>query len=574
MGEEAAVRYDGRVRYRLAIVLLLITSLTYASPFGGLDTNADWLRALPSAQRQHATAQVRTMLSSSATEPIHAAARDELSALLDARLAHLPAQAAESAIAFIARQRRREGVPVAEIRLLAEVAAQTAATLPDEEATLAADVLGDPLDSGAQPIDPSRTLQVAITRWELRALTVSPYGEVAEAIETIMPLLDAESRHRAERLAGGYQMLAEVASLDPASAKQPTDGGEALRELLLQPPIVAEYRYLTNPQIAELVDAYASETELRDPGARRWLSRSVAFLQRGAERELRIAVETRRRAIEASERSITRSAAQRLEQSAQEGFAALVEFAEGNSPRTGDTYRWTILPLLSNPLAGDGICAGEDSADALARGYVEDVLEAAAETILRRYPQITITGSDAPATICARVVEFGSTDAADARLEQAVQEWYAQIVVAAQGLPELPEGMRATELGGYSQAQVWANTHGFLALTADADPHISLAGLWFELANVSSVAVERISNHLRGFDMLGWTLDRARARQPYSTVTAPRLALTQELVEKTRNQAISVADAIASLLAIWDAATPTEAVGRIAASNEERERDS
>lgn len=564
------------------------------------------------------------MAEHSQNAPEYVRARESVGQVLVELSPRLPQATLADALDFLEVERRREGLPVIEGRAVYEMVERWILEAPPEVlsgfseqlSTALAGLFGEdaPADSdvslhehdtahggesaaGVSAAAAGRRAGEYATEWYLRFLTTGHVGRTTLLIEACAGSLAeagaADAAQRAVDLAGAYHSISDaLPRSDPPDAGTDPAGSqtiEYLAWLLASPPAVSEFAYLRHPSVRRLVDELASvslDASLEDVvehaeryqstvAELRWLSGLALFVSHAAEREMRKTMAVAGARVGQRRRAVSRAAVQRLRDTAEAALASVEDYAAGNQPRAGDAYRWTILPVLSNPMTDASLNGPDESADdraaSLVRGYTTEVLERATERTLAVYPEASIVQVDAPIGLSGRLVRLNAAE--PVQTERVVNRFYEELVGAAQGVDALPPEMRRRVADGHTQTYAWAHSHGFHLVRSD---HVDSPGAfvaemstpWFELAEVAEVAVEEAALLFRGFSALEWalgaTLERAAAPRDDRLLQA-QLGLSRELSSDVVAGRVLPAVAVEVLTALWRADGPVSAVERLRA---------
>ncbi len=237
-------------------------------------------------------------------------------------------------------------------------------------------------------------------------------------------------------------------------------------------------------------------------------------------------------------------------------------WADGERSRSGDAYRWAMLPILSHPYAQYMVSTVPELVDTLEMvdGFATSVYEEAARRSgVSADVLVPVVVGDAVAPF-ARVYRTSDGGAAD--------EFYEAFAAAAQGVEQLSRDFAVPYAAGLSVAGYWGHTHGLHvavvdeAVVEEADLPLRLRARvddWFALARVADTVEEEIALTARGLialrrvvrDELDPVLDAGRV--PAAAVLDPRLpaaiALLDEAATFTRNP-LGVRDALAAIFGV------------------------
>ncbi|MFW5814107.1 MAG: hypothetical protein ACOCWX_01555 [Spirochaetota bacterium] len=240
-----------------------------------------------------------------------------------------------------------------------------------------------------------------------------------------------------------------------------------------------------------------------------------------------------------------------------EYVATAQPWADGERSRSGDAYRWAMLPILSHPYAQYMVStvpelgATREMVDGFATSVYE---EAARRSGVSPDVLAPIVVGDAVAPF-ARVYRTAAGGAADA--------FYEAFAAVAQGVEQLSRDFAVPYAAGLSVAGYWSHTHGLhVAVVDEADVPARMRARvddWFALARVADTVEEEIALTARGLiavrrvvrDELDPVLDAGRV--PAAAVLDPRLpaaiALFDEAATFTRNP-LGVRDALGAVFGV------------------------
>jgi hypothetical protein len=502
--------------------------------------------------------------------------------------------AAQSWLAGLARA---EGFPVARFDSLAAEMHEAVASLSGAAASLVAGSV--PIPEGALPNDITGDDRAgeALSIWTLRVLAAdeptrvrllsgmrTTLARLGEEIDPSIPEALAEladSRRallalrrllpigvQAYALVSPYT-LAEPDRLD-AFASQ-TEALVALLDALEETPAeVATIVYSNDPVVAFLVDTMES------------LLGSASDLQRyefaaaagiRASRVLRMRIALHRLRLEANtppERpGVTAVESDAFVDFLAEGadyVAAARPWTDGERSRSGDSFRWAMLPILSHPYAGYTLGSLPEHSDT--RAMVDAFASSIYEDAFRRLDAsadepVPVVVGDAIAPF-GRVYRVGRREAAD-RL-------YEAFAAAAQGVSELGRDFDVLYAGGLSVAAYWSHTHGLhVAVVEDEDVAARVRARvddWLALARPADTEQERIAFLARGLIALRRAiLDEMlplldESADPAALLHTPRLPVALDILDDVASFAANPLDARAALAVLYGVdggATTTDA---------------
>lgn len=587
--------------YRPAALVVL-----FLAPFSVFaDEMPRWVLAFPDPTKATVIDQLATVASADADSPSYAAALHDLGIAVAERAPRMPRSALQEAVGYLETARRRQGVPVAAGRYLrdalirrleeattGEIADYLGALVdllalvfpPDSDATVGSRPEAT-VDSGEADAPPASRAAVArearqtTERWYIRLTTASP-AAAAELVDGAAVFLPNHAA-RAQALVDAYRAVDAAPQLGgppPRGDAAPASTAVYLRRFASLHPAVAERLYLTKAEARQLIDRLSRAARSADGDAIRsaadelgvgvaelqLIGRTATFVRSGAERELRVVMEIADANVDPQLRSVSQAAIERLEETALVAVDRVSEYAAGTDPRSGDAYRWTILPVLSNPLADL-----DDEAEDLVSGYVTDVLNQATQAVFDRYPGAEVRVIEGPNGSTGRFVRIDGNPVVGPGDAQIRDLFYEELVIAAQGADEVPPGMRSQVVDNYRQVDAWAHSHGFHAISASpADPgrFVDQASrAWFALADAADVAVDAAALVLRGFAALAWALDQVIADFPRvdDPFAEPRVALTRELASAVADGRVLPAVGARILAPLWEAGSAADAIAAV-----------
>lgn len=266
----------------------------------------------------------------------------------------------------------------------------------------------------------------------------------------------------------------------------------------------------------------------------------------------------------------------------------LEPWVSGERSRTGDSYRWALLSVLSNRYAQHLILTNPDYADAqrLVGGFVAGLYDGAiarlapgVSRVLRRateaeaadaFDRVYVLPLPEAALTRQESTEPQATDAA-AVAAAAVEPLYLAFAVEAQG-DQVSELFTSASPSGITIAAEWAHDHGLhVAVVPSEAPGELLENTvlsWFDLAAAADNDMQSFSDELRGVLALITLLEQRispelqSAGSPALRLYSPRLAAVARSVERVPRFEQTPGETLAALFAVYPEAEDLRALVR------------
>lgn len=422
-----------------------------------------------------------------------------------------------------------EGYPTGRFLSLVDALQQSLGGLSPADVELLTGSIAVPGYAVPESISPEDRVGEAVLVWSLRVLAAGDPERVRllESFSRTLSRLDTELERG---LVSGLDELAadrrELVRLERATAISPpayalasvlvfadperTDGlvpglqelVAALESLAAAPLPAAVVVYDRHAHVAFLVDTadslFASASELQ-----RYRFAERVGLHPAHLRRLRVALHRLRDAanepVSPPEPPAAVAGRAAFEDFLREGadyVTAAEPWAEGERSRSGDAYRWAMLPILSHPYAQymvatlPELASTREMVDGFATGVYE---EAARRSGVSPGALVPVVVGDAVAPY-ARVYRTSRQAAADSL--------YDAFAATAQGVEELSRDFAVAYTAGLTVAGYWSHTHGLhVAVVDDAEvPDRVRARVddWFALARSADTVEEEIALTSRG----------------------------------------------------------------------------
>ncbi len=232
--------------------------------------------------------------------------------------------------------------------------------------------------------------------------------------------------------------------------------------------------------------------------------------------------------------------------------AAARPWAEGERSRSGDAYRWAMLPILSHPYAQYVLATVPELS------ATRELVDGFATSIYERAVRRADVDSDAlePVVVGDAIAPFSRVYRT---AEPAVAaDFYDAFAATAQDVEELSRDFAVAYTAGLTVAGYWSHTHGLHVAVVDEPevPELVRARVddWFALARAADTVDEEIALTARGLIALRRVvldeLDRVVEASgiPSPTVLEPRLPAVLELLDDAAtftSDPLEVRDALA-----------------------------
>lgn len=177
-------------------------------------------------------------------------------------------------------------------------------------------------------------------------------------------------------------------------------------------------------------------------------------------------------------------------------LAAAEPWARGELSRSGDAYRWAMLPLLNHVDAQYRLATSPEHE--ASRRLVADFLAAATDEAARA------TGIQGVPTVLSGTERLPFLRVFVLQTPALAQRFALELARAAQG--STGSGFEGRYAPGLTVAEHWCITHGLLVLvegTVAEFGEVGRADLWFELAAEAPTADEAMALLSRGLELLG-----------------------------------------------------------------------
>lgn len=516
---------------------------------------------------------------------------------------------------WLSRLAEAEGVPTARLSAAVESLQRAMGSLPESEAVAVASSVPIPSDSLPEDVSVVDRAVEAVSVWELRVLAAESPRRVRllEQMSASLVGLDGGSdrgiRRELDAIADELRELIRLERLLPV-------GADAFAQVFA--PVFADASRLGSP--AGLTEVFGTLSALAGAGARQAattysLHPELAFLVDTAGSLLGAASELQRfdvasaagmpigrlRAIapylwrlRREARSMPVRPAMEAADARAEAFATFVSegtdyvsaatpWAEGRSSRTGDEYRWAMLPILSHPYAQFLVATEPELSDtrAMVDGFAISIYEDAFRRTGRFAEElgpVVVGDHNAP---YQRMYESEVGDAATAL--------YDAFAAAAQGTEQLGRDFAVPFASGLSLAGYWSHIHGLHVAVLDGRRRADVSAVlrsrvdaWFALARASDTDQDELALTTRGLMALRRAvldeiepLASASGAPGAVGLIAPRLPLVIALLDEAagfRVDALTVRDALADIYAA-DADALTDAIAADLVSFADRMRD-
>ncbi len=481
-----------------------------------------------------------------------------------------------SARDWLAALARREGFPVGEFDSLLRLAEdQVLATLSTLEARQFSEALSVPVANLPDDLSADDSVRQRFAMWELLVLGAEDVGRARLLRDVERAMIDvslAEARDiagelreiRIEReqvmdLHARFPVAPDVFALVSASTvgdARRLSESTAILELstLLVALTRADSRasvdvYQGRGDAAFLVDTLqsllASASDLQRFAVARAMGISRAELDHAAARLYRIRSETARLPDSQGDPSAATgppdSAFSLFLQAGAEHVADARPWAVGDRSRSGDSYRWAMLPIVSHPYSQYMIATLPELSDT--RVMVEDFISGVYERTVR---SLDVESDAISAVVLGDGIQplsrvYGSSSSA------AAAELYESFAAVAQGVEELSPDFLVPYTAGLTLAGYWSHMHG-LHVAVIADETTDREGIarlvrarvdgWFALARSVDTEQEELSLTLRGLLALRRVLHDelllvvSSAGIPSLAVYEPRLPAVLSLLDE------------------------------------------
>ena len=249
--------------------------------------------------------------------------------------------------------------------------------------------------------------------------------------------------------------------------------------------------------------------------------------------------------------------------------AAAREWAEGERSRSGEAYRWAVLPIVSHPYS-QYLLATDPALDvtaAMVDSFVSQVYSAA----FRR--AVSVVPSAVPITVGDGVLPFHRVYRV--RDREAAIALYDAFTAEALGVAELSREFLRDHAAGLTMAGYWSHLHGLhLVYASDDGPEARIRARtddWFALARAADTAAEELSLLVRGLlSVRRAMIDEIRflglsSESPAIVLGAPRLALVLSLLDEVAAFDADPVDVMERIGLLYETRTIAETVDRVAA---------
>jgi hypothetical protein len=240
----------------------------------------------------------------------------------------------------------------------------------------------------------------------------------------------------------------------------------------------------------------------------------------------------------------------------------------GGEARTGDSYRWALLSVLSNRYAQFLLLTNPEYAEAqrLTGGFASRLFDRMIESLPPEIRgSLTRLGAVEGTSTYDRVYRL-PTDSTG------LESVYEAFAAEAQGTEDVGDLFSSAYPSGVTIASEWAHIHGVHVTTAGPDAIADLAAdliaSWFDYASVTDNDFQMFVHEYRGV-LAAWTvIDRLTA--PYMqdaavsslVLYAPRLAAGADAIRAVTEFALTPGEALSALFAVYPDA---DSVGELAA---------
>ena len=260
--------------------------------------------------------------------------------------------------------------------------------------------------------------------------------------------------------------------------------------------------------------------------------------------------------------------------------AAAREWADGERSRSGEAYRWAMLPIVSHPYSQFLIAT--DPALETTAAMIDAFVSRTYASAFRRAG--SAASAALPITVGDGVLPFHRVYRVPDR--DASRALYEAFTAEAMGIADLSREFLRDHAAGMTMAAYWSHLHGLhLVHAPDDGPGARVRSRiddWFALARVADTAPEEVSLLVRGLLALRrGILDEIRSvgmsgASPSIAIGAPRLAAALVLLEETAAFEADPITVMELLGLLYDSRTIDEAAARIALDLDRivrRERD-
>ena len=254
---------------------------------------------------------------------------------------------------------------------------------------------------------------------------------------------------------------------------------------------------------------------------------------------------------------------------AQSYLSGLEPWVTGGQSRTGDSYRWALLSVLSNRYAQHLLLTSSIPTDVqrLVGEFASDLYEGMAQrlpdTLAERLQRDAAFGVADSYDRGYRLVPEGerarSEDESEDRSE--LESIYRSFVSEAQGDGSINEIFTSSSGSEPSIASDWAHTHGLHVSVSDPDaqtlPLHEAALIWFALANNAQNEMQGFAHAIRGVLSLASAIDYLMepalrdSGNPAVQLYDPRLAVARDYLAKTRGFDVTPGETIAVLYGLY-----------------------
>ncbi len=239
-------------------------------------------------------------------------------------------------------------------------------------------------------------------------------------------------------------------------------------------------------------------------------------------------------------------------------------WVDGERSRSGDSFRWAMLPIVSHPYA-QYLLATDPALESTALMVSTFVSRTHSAAIRRADPSVAslVAVSTGDGVLPYHRVYRVPGEAAAAAL-------YETYAAEAQGVEELSRGFRRPYAAGLTMAGYWSYLHGLQLLPDPPSDHPeqevrAQVGPWIALAEAADTPIEGLSLLVRGLVSLRRVvLHELAGAGPALTPTAPRLSIALTLLDQHARFEADPVEVFELLAALYEVAPGEEVTNRIA----------